>query len=94
MNWWYYTGAVYFSEDRTDSIVARATQQLDDLSLEQLLDEWNDSVKEGLGHAHTPDWVMAQESAKIYRWRMTTSFAVGIVALVVAIGAVFTGRGR
>lgn len=92
VNLWYYGGARFFSTDHSDSIIGVATVELDKYTPEQLFEEWNTMVKDGLGHAQPPIWVAAQESAKVYRWRSITFACLGVTALFVAIGAVFFGR--
>jgi hypothetical protein len=92
INLFYLTGAAIFSEDHTDKLVGSATGELDLFSAEQMLNEWNSMVKEGLGHPHRPYWVTAQESAKVYRWRTIAFASVSVVSLLVSLGAVFVGR--
>jgi hypothetical protein len=94
LNLWYFTGAKAFSEDHTEEFATEVSGLLDEYSAEQLLEEWNHARAEGLGHVEPPIWVRAKESAIVYRWRLTAFGGVGLMALVVAIGAVFLGRGR
>ena len=94
MNLWYFTGANLYSEDRTDEFAGAMAGQLEEYSAEQLLDEWNMTRAEGLGHVHTPVWVVAKHSAAIYRWQAIAFGSLGLIALVTSIGAVFWGRGR
>lgn len=91
-NFWYYTGAQHYSEDRSDDVIGAVTGELDNYLPVQLLEEWNALVDEGLSHEHTPLWIAAQESAKVYRWRTIAFGSLGVVSLLVAFGAVFLGR--
>jgi hypothetical protein len=93
-NLWYFTGAKVYSEDRTDEFAGAVSGELDDYPPEQLLEEWNQVRAQGLGHVHTPIWVTAKESAVVYRWRTIAFGSLGLLALIVAVGAVFLGRGR
>ena len=92
LNLYYYAGAVYYSDDHSDDVIQAATGELDNFQAVQLLDEWNSVVAEGLGHRHTPLWIVAQESAKVYLWRTNASAIIGVIAALVAIGAAFFGR--
>jgi hypothetical protein len=92
LNLYYYVGAVVFSTDHSDEVIQAATQELDDFQPVQLLDEWNSVVTDGLGHQHTPLWIVAQESAKVYLWRTNAAAITGVIAALVAVGAAFFGR--
>jgi hypothetical protein len=94
LNLWYLTGANLYSEDRTDEFAGAMSGQLEEYTAEQLLDEWNHVRAEGLTHVHTPIWVAAKESVGVFRWRSIAFGSLGVIALVVAVGAVFLGRGR
>jgi hypothetical protein len=94
MNLWYYAEAVGFSADHSDDIIESATGELDKFTVLQALEEWNHNVQEGLGHRHVAPWVVAQESAKVFLWRTNASAAIGVIAALVAAGALFFGRQR
>ena len=92
LNLSYYSGAKFYSDDPSEQIIGAATNQLDGLAAVELLDEWNNAVKDGLGSMPTPFWIAAQESAKIYRWRSIAFACLSLVGLATAIGAAFFGR--
>ena len=92
MNVWYFFSAQVYSEDHSDDVIGAATGELENYTAEQLFEEWNSLVGEGLSHFHTPVWIQAQESAKVFRWRFIAFGSVAAVALLVSLGAIFFGR--
>jgi hypothetical protein len=92
LNGWYLLNVQAFSEDKSEIVIGNATLELDDYPAERLLDEWHELQAEGLGHFHTPIWIQAQESAKVYRWRSIAFGGTGFVALLIAFGALLIGR--
>jgi len=92
LNLSYYYGAKFYSDDPSEQIIGAASDQLNKLVAVELLEEWNNAVKDGLGPVHTPFWIAAQESAKIYRWRSIAFACLSLVGLATAITAAFFGR--
>lgn len=94
MNFWLYLEASNYTTDPSQEIMDSEFARIDEATVDDLFDLWTAMSDEGLGHAHAPPWVAAQESAKIFLWRTNAAAGVGIAAILIAIGALLIGRRR